>query len=82
MAQKVKDPPAVQGTQETWVQSLVQENLLKKEMTTHSSILAWKIPWTKEPGKLYSPKGCKELDTAEHLCVPADMPLRLRIAVR
>ena len=42
----------MQGTQETWVQSLVQENLLKKDMTTHSSILAWKIPWTKEPGKL------------------------------
>ena len=54
MAQKVKDPPAVQGTQETWVQSLVQENLLKKEMTTHSSILAWKIPWTEEPGGLQS----------------------------
>ena len=42
----------MQGTQETWVQYLVQENLLKKDMTTHSSILAWKIPWTKEPGKL------------------------------
>ena len=42
----------MQETQETWVKSLVQENLLKKGMTTHSSILAWKIPWTKEPGKL------------------------------
>ena len=41
-------------TQETWVQSLGQEDLLKKEMATHSSILAWKIPQTEEPGKLKS----------------------------
>ena len=40
--------------QETWVQSLGQEDLLKKEMATHSSILAWKIPWTEEPGRLQS----------------------------
>ena len=39
---------------ETWVQSLGQEDLLEKEMTTHSSILAWKIPWTEEPGRLQS----------------------------
>ena len=38
--------------QETWVQSLVWEDLLEKEMATHSSILAWKIPWTEEPGRL------------------------------
>ena len=38
--------------QETWVQSLGQEDLLEKEMATHSSILAWKIPWTEEPGGL------------------------------
>ena len=37
---------------ETWVQSLSQEDPLEKEMTTHSSILAWKIPWMEEPGKL------------------------------
>ena len=37
-----------------WVQSLVQEDLLEKEMATHSSILAWKIPWTEEPGGLQS----------------------------
>ena len=36
--------------QETWVQSLGQEDLLEKEMATDSSILAWKIPWTEEPG--------------------------------
>ena len=38
--------------QETPVQSLGQEDLLEKEMATHSSILAWKIPWMKEPGRL------------------------------
>ena len=40
--------------QETWVQSLGQEDPLEKEMATHSSILAWKIPWTEEPGRLQS----------------------------
>ena len=37
---------------ETWVQSLGKEDLLEKEMATHSSILAWKIPWMEEPGVL------------------------------
>ena len=36
-------------------------------MATHSSILPWKIPWTEEPGRLYSPWGCKESDTTERL---------------
>ena len=40
--------------QETWVQSLGQEDPLEKEMATHSSIPAWRIPWTKEPGGLQS----------------------------
>ena len=40
--------------QETWIQSLGQEDPLEKEMATHSSILAWKIPWTEEPGRLQS----------------------------
>ena len=39
---------------ETWVQSLGQEDSLEKEMAIHSSILAWRIPWTKEPGGLQS----------------------------
>ena len=39
---------------ETWVQSLGQEDLLEKEMATHSSIVAWKIPWKEEPGGLQS----------------------------
>ena len=51
VAQLVKNLPAVQGTQ---VQSLGWEDSLEKEMATHSSILAWKIPWTKEPGGLQS----------------------------
>ena len=49
VAQRVKRLPAVQETQ---VQSLHREDLLEKEMATHSSILAWKIPWTEEHGKL------------------------------
>ena len=40
--------------QETWVLSLSQEDALEKEMATHSSTLAWKIPWTEEPGRLQS----------------------------
>ena len=40
--------------QETWVRSLGQEDPLEKEMATHSSMLAWKIPWTEEPGRLQS----------------------------
>ena len=44
-----------------WVRSLGWEDPLEKEMANHSSILAWKIPWTREPGG-YSPQGCKESD--------------------
>ena len=51
MAQMVKRLPTMQ---ETRVQSLGQEDLLEKEMATHSSILAWKIPWMEEPGRLQS----------------------------
>ena len=50
--------------QKTWVPSLDQEDPLEKEMATHSSILAWRIPWTEEPGG-YSPWGRKELDSTE-----------------
>ena len=52
---------------ETRVQSLGWEDPLEKEMAAHSSILAWKIPWTEEPGRLYSPRGRKESDTTERL---------------
>ena len=64
MTQIVKNPPAML---ETEVQSLSQENPLEKEMAIHSSILSWRIPWTKEPGELYHPWGCRESDTTEGL---------------
>ena len=51
VAQMVKCLPALR---ETWVQSLGQEDPLEKEMATHSSILAWKIPYMEEPGRLQS----------------------------
>ena len=51
VAQRVKNLPAMQ---ETWVQFLGWEDPPKKEMATHSSILAWEIPWTEEPGGLQS----------------------------
>ena len=54
MAQWVKNLPAVQETQEMQVQSLGQEELLEKKKATHSSILAWKIPRTEDPGGLQS----------------------------
>ena len=52
MAQQVKNAPAMQETQEKWVWSLGHEDLLEKEMTTQSNILAWKTPWKEEPGRL------------------------------
>ena len=51
MAQTVKNLPAMW---ETWILSLGQEDPLEKGMATHSSILAWRIPWTEEPGGLQS----------------------------
>ena len=56
MAQVVKNLPAMQ---ETWVQSLGGEDPLEKGMVTHSSVLAWRTPWTEEPG------GPKDLDMTE-----------------
>ena len=51
VAQRLKRLPLIR---ETWVRSLGREDPLEKEMATHSSILAWKIPWTEEPGGLQS----------------------------
>ena len=51
VAQRVRNLPAMQ---ETWVRSLGQEDPLEKGMATHSSIFAWKIQWTEEPGELQS----------------------------
>ena len=64
IAQSVKNLPAMQ---ETWVRFLGWEDPLEKELAIHSSILAWKIPWTEEPGVLVccSPWGLKESDTTE-----------------
>ena len=62
VAQMVKNLPAMQ---ETWIQSLGWEDRLEKEMATHSRILAWKSPWTEEPGRLQS-RGHKEWDMPEH----------------
>ena len=56
----VKNLPALRETQ---VRSLGQEDALEKGMANHSSIIAWRIPWTEEPGS-YSPWGCKELEVA------------------
>ena len=56
----------MQKTQETQVQSLGGEDPLEREMTTHSSILAWEIPWTEEPGR-HSSWGCRESDTTEQV---------------
>ena len=63
MAQMVKNLPAML---ENWVQFLGQEDPLWKGMATHSSVLAWEIPWTEEPGRLQS-TGSQELDTTERL---------------
>ena len=63
MAQRLKRLPTMW---ETWVQSLGQEDPLEKEMATHSSILAWRIPWTEEFGGLQS-TGRKESGTTERL---------------
>ena len=58
MAQRLKHLPAMW---ETWVRSLGWEDPLEKEMATHSSILAWRIPWAEDP------RGCKESDMTEQL---------------
>ena len=59
----MKNLPAVQ---ETWVRSLGREDPLEEEMATHSSILAWKIPWTEEPRGLQS-RGSQTVGTTEQL---------------
>ena len=61
IAQSVKNLPEMQ---ETWVWSLGQEDSLEKKMETHSSILAWRIPWTEEPGRLQSTRS-QQSDTTE-----------------
>ena len=62
----LENPPAMLESQ---VRSLDWEDILEKEMATHSSILAWEIPWTEEPGGLQS-TGVTESDTTERLSTP------------
>ena len=62
MAQSVKNLPAMQ---DTWVQSLGREGPMEKEMETHSSVLAWKIPWTEKPSRLQSMGVTENLDTTQ-----------------
>ena len=64
MAQWVKNPPAMQEMLETQIRRLNQEDPLAEGMAPHSSILAWRIPWTEEPGGLQS-EGFEESDTTE-----------------
>ena len=64
VVQTVKNPSAMQETQ---VQSLSWEDPLEKGMATHSSILAWRIPWTEEPGGVFSSWSHKKSDTTEQL---------------
>ena len=61
----VKKPPAKAGRYETRVRSWCWEDPLQEGVATHSSILAWRIPWTEEPVGLYSPWWCRESDTTE-----------------
>ena len=70
----MKNPPAMQ---ETWVRSLGQETPLEKGMATHSSVLAWRIPWTEELVMVYSLWGCKECDTTERLTLTFHFFLKL-----
>ena len=80
MAQMVKNPAAMR---ETWVQYLGWEDPLEKGIATHSSILAWRIPWTEEPGGLqYTGSqrgGHKESDTTERLSLFQRMKLVTRL---
>ena len=72
MAQRLRHLPAMQ---KTWVQSLGQEDPLEKEMATHSSILAWRIPWMEEPGGLQSTgsqRGGHDRATSLSLSLPAE----------
>ena len=64
VAQMIKNLPAMQ---ETRVQSLGREDPLEKGMATYSTIVAWRIPWTAEPDRLYSSWGLKESDMTEQL---------------
>ena len=80
MAQSVKNPPAMQENQ---VRSLGREDPLEKGMATHSSILAWRIPWTEEPGGLQSMglQGVGHYGATKHACTLSwDLSLEISVA--
>ena len=80
MAQSVKNPPAMQENQ---VRSLGREDPLEKGMATHSSILAWRIPWTEEPGRLQSMglQGVGHYGATKHTCTLSwDLSLEISVA--
>ena len=77
VVQRLKCLPAMW---ETWVRSLGQEDPLEKETATHSSILAWRIPWKEEPGGLQS-TGHKQPDTTERLHLHFDEDCRVYMCV-
>ena len=79
MAQMVKNLPAMQ---ETWIGSLGQANPLEKGMATHSIIHTWRIPWTEEPGRLYSPWGHKESDMTKQLTLLLFLNFHFTIVIR
>ena len=72
-----KETPAVQETQETWVRSPGREDPLEEGMATHSRVLAWRIPWTEEPGGLQSLSGLAESARTDH----AGTATRVRLSV-
>ena len=67
LALVVKILPANAGEQETWVRSLVQEDPPEEEMATHSGILAWRIPWTVDPGRLQTMELQSQTWLSEHI---------------
>ena len=72
VAQWVKNLPAVLEMKQTWVRSLGQEDPLEEGMATHSSILAWRIPWTEEPGGLQSMRSQRiRYDWSNWACIHA-----------
>ena len=78
VAHKVKNLPVVW---ETWIWSLGLEDPSEKETAIHSSILAWIIPWTEEPGRLQSMGSLKELDTTEQLIYIYICSMRLLLSL-
>ena len=63
----IKNLPAMEAMH-TWVLFLGREDPLEESMATHSSILAWKLPWTEEPGRLQS-MGLQRVTTKQHVCL-------------